>query len=116
MFIVKIMPFDRKTQSHCGCHLHFARYMSHSKAFSQCSFSDIALAISVNASASRVFEPYNFGDIFPPLRNTVLTDAVLLRYPLVRDCSGLKCNASASSKRVVQHAARFVRPGRKPYF
>ena len=73
--------------------------MSHSKAFSQCSFSDIALAISVNASASRVLELYEFGDIFSALRNAALTEAVLLRHPLVRDGSGLKCDGSAWSKR-----------------
>jgi hypothetical protein len=73
--------------------------MSHSKAFAQCSFSDIALAISVNASASRVFELNTNGDIFPVLRNAALVEAVLLRHPLVRDGSGLKCDGSAWSKR-----------------
>ena len=66
--------------------------MSLSKPFSQCSLFDLALWIALDpATADR---------LLPALRNAALTEAVLLRHPLVRDRSGLKCNGSAYSQRV----------------
>jgi hypothetical protein len=76
-----------------------ARKMSLSKPFSQCSLSDIAPAISADASATSALDPATADRLLPALRNAALTEAVLLRHPLVRDRSGLKCDGSARSKR-----------------
>ena len=75
--------------------------MSALKAFSQCSLSDLALAISEdsNTSSARALDPATASRLLPALRNAALTEAVLLRHPLVRDRSGLKCDGSAYSKR-----------------
>ena len=75
--------------------------MSALKAFSQCSLSDLALAIleDSNTSSARDLDPATAGRLLPALRNAALTEAVLLRHPLVRDRSGLKCDGSAYSKR-----------------
>ena len=78
----------------------FAR-MSLPKPFSHCSLSDLAPAISADASAAsaRALDPATADRLLPALRNAALTEAVLLRHPLVRDRSGLKCDGSAYSKR-----------------
>jgi hypothetical protein len=70
------------------------------KAFFQCSLSDLAPAISDHASAAsaRALDPATADRLLPALRNAALTEAVLLRHPLVRP-SGLKCDGSAHSKR-----------------
>ena len=75
--------------------------MSLLKAFSRCSLSDLTLAISARASAATDgdLDSATADRLLPPLCNAALTEAVLLRHPLVRDCSGLKCDASVSSKR-----------------
>jgi hypothetical protein len=75
--------------------------MSALKAFSQCSLSDLALAISEhsNTSSARALDPATASRLLPALRNAALTEAVLLRHPLVRDRSGLKCDGSVCSKR-----------------
>jgi hypothetical protein len=75
--------------------------MSALKAFSQCSLSDLALAISEdsNTSSARALDPATASRLLPALRNAALTEAVLLRHPLVRDRSGLKCDGSVYSKR-----------------
>jgi hypothetical protein len=71
------------------------------KPFSQCSLSDLAPAISADASAAsaRALDPATADRLLPALRNAALTEAVLLRHPLVRDRSGLKCDGSVYSKR-----------------
>jgi len=78
----------------------FAR-MSLPKPFSHCSLSDLAPVISADASAAsaRDLDPATADRLLPALRNAALTEAVLLRHPLVRDRSGLKCDGSAWSKR-----------------
>jgi hypothetical protein len=75
--------------------------MSTSTPFSECSLSDFAPAISAHASAAsaRALDPATASRLLPALRNAALTEAVLLRHPLVRDRSGLKCDGSAWSKR-----------------
>jgi hypothetical protein len=75
--------------------------MSLPKPFSQCSLSDLAPAISADAStaSARALDPATASRLLPALHNVALTEAVLLRHPLVRDRIGLKCDASASSKR-----------------
>ncbi len=73
--------------------------MSLSKAFSQCSLSDLTLAISAHASAASALDSATADRLLPTLRNAALTAAVLLRHPLVRDRSGLKCDGSTSSER-----------------
>ena len=75
--------------------------MSALKAFSQCSLSDLALAIleDSNTSSARALDPAAADRLLPALRNAALTEAVLLRHPLVRDRSGLKCDGSDWSKR-----------------
>ena len=73
--------------------------MSLSKPFSQCSLSDLAPAISAHGSAASALDPATADRLLPVLRNTALTEAVLLRHPLVRDRSGLKCDGSVYSKR-----------------
>jgi hypothetical protein len=75
--------------------------MSALKAFSQCSLSDLALAISEdsNTSSARALDPATASRLLPALRNAALTEAVLLRHPLVRDRSGLKCDGSVYSER-----------------
>jgi hypothetical protein len=75
--------------------------MSLPKPFSQCSLSDVAPAISAHASAAsaRALDPATADRLLPALRNAALTEAVLLRHPLVRDRSGLKCDGSVYSKR-----------------
>ena len=71
------------------------------KPFSQRSLSDLAPAVSADASAAnaRALDPATASRLLPALRNAALTEAVLLRHPLVRDRSGLKCDGSAYSKR-----------------
>ena len=78
----------------------FAR-MSLPKPFSHCSLSDLAPVISADASAAsaRALDPATADRLLPALRNAALTEAVLLRHPLVRDRSGLKCDGSVYSKR-----------------
>ena len=68
------------------------------KPFSQRSLSDLAPAVSADASAAnaRALDPATASRL---LRNAALTEAVLLRHPLVRDRSGLKCDGSAYSRR-----------------
>ncbi len=75
--------------------------MSTSKAFPECSLSDFVPAISSHASAAsaRALDPATADRLLPALRNAALTEAVLLRHPLVRDRSGLKCDGSAWCKR-----------------
>ena len=75
--------------------------MSLPKPFSQCSLSDFAPVISADASAAsaRALDPATADRLLPALRNAALTEAVLLRHPLVRDRSGLKCDGSVYSKR-----------------
>ncbi len=75
--------------------------MSLPKPFFQCSLSDLAPVISADASAAsaRALDPAAADRLLPALRNAALTEAVLLRHPLVRDRSGLKCDGSAYSKR-----------------
>jgi hypothetical protein len=75
--------------------------MSLPKPFSQCSLSDFAPGISAHASAAsaRALDPAAADRLLPALRNAALTEAVLLRHPLVRDRSGLKCDGSVWSKR-----------------
>jgi hypothetical protein len=75
--------------------------MSFSKAFSQSLLSDLVLAISAHASVASAcaLDSATTERLLPVLRNATLTEAVLIRHPLVRDRSGLKCNASAWSKR-----------------
>jgi hypothetical protein len=78
--------------------------MSLPKPFSRCSLSDLAPAISADASAvsARALDPATAAAqrrLLLALRNAALTEAVLLRHPLVRDHSGLKCDGSARSKR-----------------
>ena len=75
--------------------------MSALKAFSQCSLSDLALAIleDSNTSSARALDPATADRLLPALRNAALTEAVLQRHPLVRDRSGLKCDGSAHSRR-----------------
>jgi len=72
--------------------------MSISKPFSQCSLSDLAPAISARASAASALDPVTADRLLPALHNAALTEAALLRHPLVRDRSGLKCDDSAHSK------------------
>ncbi len=62
----------------------------------QCEMSDLALAISEdsNTSSARALDPATASCLLPALRNAALTEAVLLRHPLVRDRSGLKCDGS----------------------
>ncbi len=104
-----IIPLKRKLLLHpapvCNCHptpfhSQFAE-MSLPKPFSQCSLSDLAPAISADAStaSARALDPATASRLLPALHNVALTEAVLLRHPLVRDRIGLKCDASASSKR-----------------
>jgi hypothetical protein len=83
------------------CRSQFAK-MSLPKPFSQCSLSDLAPAISAHASATsaRALDPATADRLLPVLFNTALTEAILLRHPLVRDRSGLKCDGSVYSKRV----------------
>ena len=71
------------------------------KSFSQFTLCDLAMAISANAPTAnaRALDPATADRLLPPLRNVALTEAVLLRHPLVRDRSGLKCDGSAYSKR-----------------
>jgi hypothetical protein len=61
--------------------------MSTSKAFSQCSLSDFAPAISAHASAASAslsaLDPATADRLLPALRNAALTEDVLLRHPLV---------------------------------
>ena len=78
----------------------FAR-MSLPKPFSRCSLSDLEPAISAHASvaSASALDPAAADRLLPALRNAALTEAVLLRHPLVRDRSGLKCDGSAYSKR-----------------
>ena len=73
------------------------------KPFSQRSLSDLAPAVSADASAAnaRALDPATASRLLPALRNAALTEAVLLRHPLVRDRSGLKCDGSAYSKRAL---------------
>jgi hypothetical protein len=75
--------------------------MSLPRPFSQCSLSDLAPAISADAStaSARALDPATASRLLPALRNAALTEAVLLRHPLVRDRSGLKCDGSVYSKR-----------------
>jgi hypothetical protein len=75
--------------------------MSLPKLFSQCSLSDFAPAISAHASAASAsaLDPATVDRLLPALRNAALTEDVLLRHPLVRDRSGLKCDGSAWRKR-----------------
>ncbi len=75
--------------------------MSALKAFSQCSLSDLALAISedLNTSSASALDPATASRLVPALRNAALTEAVRLHHPLVRDRSGLKCDGSVSSER-----------------
>ena len=75
--------------------------MSLPKPFSHCSLSDLAPVISADASAAsaRALDPATVDRLLPALRNAALTEAVLLRHPLVRDRSGLKCDGSVYSKR-----------------
>jgi hypothetical protein len=75
--------------------------MSVLQPFSQCTLSDLAPAISADASAAsaRALDPATASRLLPALRNAALTEAVLLRHPLVRDRSGLKCDGSVYSKR-----------------
>ena len=75
--------------------------MSALKAFSQCSLSDLALAIleDSNTASARALDPATADRLLPALRNAALTEAVLQRHPLVRDRSGLKCDGSAHSRR-----------------
>ena len=72
-----------------------------SKPFSQCSLSDFAPVISAHASAAsaRALDPATADRLLSALRNAALTEAVLLRHPLVRDRSGLKCDGSTYSTR-----------------
>jgi hypothetical protein len=82
-----------------GFSSQFAK-MSLPKPFSQCSLSDLAPAIAHASAASvRALDPATADRLLPVLRNATLTEAVLLRHPLVRDRSGLKCDGSAYSKR-----------------
>jgi hypothetical protein len=76
--------------------------MSLSKPFSKCTLSDLAPAISADASAASAsaLDPATADRLLPALRNAALTEDVLLRHPLVRDRSGLKCDGSVYSKRV----------------
>jgi hypothetical protein len=71
------------------------------KSFSQFTLCDLAMAISATAHTAnaRALDPATADRLLPPLRNAALTEAVLLRHPLIRDRSGLKCDGSASSKR-----------------
>ena len=71
-------------------------HWSRTKAFSKCSLSDLAHVV---AASARALDPATAGRLLPALRNAALTEAVLLRHPLVRDRSGLKCDGSASSER-----------------
>ena len=76
--------------------------MSLPKPFSQCSLSDLAPAISAHAiaaGATSALDPATADRLLPALRNVALLEAVLLRHPLVRDRSGLKCDSSVYSKR-----------------
>jgi hypothetical protein len=75
--------------------------LSLSKPFSQCSLSDLAPAISADATtaSARALDPTTVDRLLPVLRNDALTAAVLLCHPLVRDHSGLKCDGSACSRR-----------------
>ena len=76
--------------------------MSLPKLFSQCSLSDLAPAISahaITAGATSALDPATADRLLLVLRNAALTEAVLIRHPLVRDRSGLKCDGSACSKR-----------------
>jgi hypothetical protein len=75
--------------------------MSLPRPFSQCTLSDLAPAISADAStaSARALDPATASRLLPALRNAALTEAVLLRHPLVRDRSGLKCDGSVYSKR-----------------
>ena len=75
--------------------------MSLPKPFSQRSLFDLAPAISADASATsaRALDPATADRLLPALRNAALLEAVLLRHPLVRDRSGLKCDGSAHSRR-----------------
>ena len=65
--------------------------MSLPKPFSLCTLSDLAPAISADASAAsaRALDPATASRLLPALRNAEPTEAVLLRHPLVRDRSGL---------------------------
>jgi hypothetical protein len=76
--------------------------MSLPKPFSQCFLSDLTPAISAHASAasSSALDPATADRLLPVLRNNALKEAILMRHPLVRDHSGLKCDSSACSKRV----------------
>jgi hypothetical protein len=73
--------------------------MSTSKAFSECSLSDFAPAISAHAASASALDPATADRLLPALRNAALTETVLLRHPLVRNHIGLDCDASAHSKR-----------------
>jgi hypothetical protein len=75
--------------------------MSAPKAFSQSerTLCDLALAIleDSNIISARALDPATDADLLPVhtvLRNAALAEAVLLRHPLVRDRSGLKCDDS----------------------
>ena len=66
------------------------------------SLSDLAPAISAHAiaaGATSALDPATADRLLLVLRNAALTEAVLIRHPLVRDRSGLKCDGSACSKR-----------------
>jgi hypothetical protein len=53
----------------------------------------------IRAASARALDPATADRVLPVLRNTALTEAVLIRHPLVRDRSGLKCDGSVYSKR-----------------
>ena len=85
----------------CPTYVRICCDMSVSKPFPQCSLSDLAHAIVEESSvtSASALDAATTDRLLPPLRSAALTQAVLLRHPLVHDGSGLKCDASALSKR-----------------